>query len=194
MLAHLLDPSGSHAQHALFLGNFLDVVQAAAQRQRKTFQLPRPESAQVWRCRREVPLPEGQADVVLHGPGLLLIIENKILAGDQEAQLRRYWNFATAEAEAKRLLPVIIYLTPDGHPPPAQSVSNSPGLAEKLVLLSYHDDIHQFILRSVEALHAVSVAEILRQYAALVRNLTNGVHGIRPAESRYVRRISTEIR
>ncbi len=175
MLAHLLDPAGNHAQGTRFLQGFLDIVQAAAERQKKNIRLPPlGDLTYRWRCRREVPLRDdlGQADVLIRGPGLLLLIENKIFAADQEAQLQRYWIFAKAEAEAKSLLPLIIYLTLDGHPPTAQSIRESPGLDERLVLLSYHDDIYQFIQGNAEALHAVSVAEVLRQYAELVRNLT----------------------
>jgi hypothetical protein len=175
MLAHLLDPAASHAQGVLFLAGFLDLVQGAADSQKKNLRLQRPESvAHLWRIRKEVPLPDGlgQADVLVQGPGLLLLIENKIFAGDLENQLQRYWTFAKAQAEAQSLLPLIIYLTPDGRPPPALSIGGSTGLDEKLVLLSYHDDIYHWIQRKTAELHAISVAEVLRQYAALVRNLT----------------------
>jgi hypothetical protein len=174
MLAHLLDPAGSHGHGALFLQDFLNIVQAAAEQQQKSFQLPPVgDRVYLWRCRREFPLRDdlGQADVLIRGPGLLLIIENKIFASDQEAQLQRYWRYAQTEAAAEFLLPVIIYLTLDGHPPTEQSVGESPGLDERLVLLSYHDEIYQFIERHARALKAVSVAEVLRQYAELVRNL-----------------------
>jgi hypothetical protein len=172
MLAHLLDPGGNHGQRDLFLRNFLDVVQTAADRQGKNLRLPRPENAS---CRTEFPLRNGRIDVLLRSRGLLLVIENKISASDQEEQLERYWRFAQDEAQAKHLLPVIIYLTPDGHPPTDQALGkkdSSSELNERLVLLSYCDDIYLFIQRSIDALAAVSVAEVLRQYAALVRDLT----------------------
>jgi PD-(D/E)XK nuclease superfamily protein len=173
MLAHLLDPAGSHAQSALFLHNFLDVVQTAASRQGKSLPLPQLEDPTQWRCRREVPLSDslGQVDVLLRGPGLLLIIENKVYADDPVNQLKRYWEFAQTEAEARRALPVIVYLTPDGRAPPPHSVGQSPRLTDNLILLSYAQDIHQFIQRSVNCLAAVSVAEVLRQYAELVRGI-----------------------
>jgi hypothetical protein len=173
MLAHLLDPGGSHAQGALFLQCFLDVVQTAASRKVKNLSLPQLEDPTLWRCRKEVPLSDGlgQVDVLLRGPGLLLIIENKVYAGDPVSQLERYWKFAQAEAEGKHVLPVIVYLTPEGRPPPLHSVGQLPGLSENLILLSYAQDIYQFIQRSVDSLAAVSVAEVLRQYAELVRGL-----------------------
>lgn len=107
----------------------------------------------------------------MRGPGLLLVIENKIYAGDQENQLRQYWEFIRPEAEAYRLLPIVVYLTPNGRAPTAQSIGENPDLVEKLVRLSYQEDIYELIQSTSAELKAVSVAEVLRQYAALVRRL-----------------------
>ena len=125
LLAHLLDPAGDHAQGALFLRSFLDLVQGAAKSQGKTLLLPVPEDPTRWRCRKELPIPKGQIDIVLRGPGLLLVIENKIFTVDSKGQLQKYWCFAKREAQEKRLLPVIVYLTPDGDPP-TQSIKDPP--------------------------------------------------------------------
>jgi hypothetical protein len=105
------------------------------------------------------------------GPRLLLLIENKIFAADQQNQLSRYWTLAQTEAEAKSLTALIVYLSPDGNAPSEQSVRDSPGFSDKLVLLSYRDDIYRFIMGSLQQVRAISVAEILRQYAAVVRSL-----------------------
>jgi hypothetical protein len=107
----------------------------------------------------------------LRGPSLLLVIENKIYASDQENQLRQYWEFLSAEAERYHVLPVVVYLTPDGRAPTPQSIGESPALVEKIVSLSYQEDIYELIQSTSEALKAVSVAEALLQYAALVRRL-----------------------
>jgi PD-(D/E)XK nuclease superfamily len=77
LLAHLLDPAGRHAQGVLFLRSFLDLVQGAAKNQGKTLLLPTLEDQTRWRCRKEVSIPDGQVDILLRGPGLVLIIENK---------------------------------------------------------------------------------------------------------------------
>jgi PD-(D/E)XK nuclease superfamily len=173
MLAHLLDPLDSHAQKILFLRRFLDIVKKAAGHQGKHFIIPPPQDGSRWRCRKEVRLPNGlgRADIPLRGPSLLLVIENKIYASDQENQLRQYWEFLSAEAERYHLLPVVVYLTPDGRAPTPQSIGESPALVEKIVSLSYQEDIYELIQSTSEALKAVSVAEVLLQYAALVRRL-----------------------
>ena len=170
MLAHLLDPGATHRQGTRFLTGFLNVLQQAAEMQGKLLQLPLPEARTryKWRCRREVPLPDGQADIVLRGPGLLLIIENKIYASDREDQLWRYWQYAKNE---KNVLPVIVYLTPDGRRPTTNSVRGDRELSQKLVLLSYHRDISRFIEETLTDLQAVSVAEVLRQYLAAAQSL-----------------------
>jgi hypothetical protein len=172
MLAHLLDPAGSHGQSTRFLSSFLNIVQTAADGQKKSFRLPRLNNRQQykWSCRREVPLPDGQADVVLRGPGLLIIIENKIYAGDQKDQLLRYWQYAKDEAKSD-VLPVLVYLTPDGRRPTPYSGAEDPELNEKLVTLSYHEDVCKLIQETTADLHAVSVLEVLRQYLAVVQRL-----------------------
>ena len=105
---------------------------------------------------------------MLRGPGLLLIIENKIYASDREDQLWRYWQYAKNE---KNVLPVIVYLTPDGRRPTTNSVRSDRELSQKLVLLSYHRDISRFIEETLTDLQAVSVAEVLRQYLAAAQSL-----------------------
>jgi len=174
MLAHLLDPAGSHQQGTLFLCSFLDIVQKASVDQGKHFIIPRLQDDARWRCRREVWLRDGlgQADILLRGPGLILVIENKIGAADQDKQLCRYWEYARTEAEKNSLLPVVVYLTPDGRAPTPGSVGGALGLDEMLVRLSYQQDIYELIMRTVMTVRAISVAEVLRQYADLVRRLT----------------------
>jgi hypothetical protein len=82
-----------------------------------------------WRCRKEVSLPRGlgQADIVLQGPGLVLLLENKVFARDYESQLPRYWEYLHTEAPAEQLS-VMVYLTPDGRVPTTHSFEKHPHL------------------------------------------------------------------
>ncbi len=172
MLAYLLDPAAGHAQDMLFLRKFLDIVRRAAERQGKQLPVPYPENSSRWQCRKEVRLPRdlGQVDVLLRGPELMLVLENKILAGDQENQLRRYWDYLLTEAEG-RPSRIVVYLTPDGRTPTAQSLGGNTDLAEALVRLSYRENIYELVRSAADMTKAISVAEILRQYAALVERL-----------------------
>lgn len=173
MLAHLLDPAKGHAQGTLFLRKFLDIIQREAEHQGIPIRIPRLEDGSRWQCRNEVGLPRGlgRADILLRGPDLLLVIENKVHASDLEGQLSRYWEYAHTEAAHHHLVPLVVYLTPDGHPPTPQSMGEASGLASALVRLSYNEDIYELVQSTTGAISAVSVAEVLRQYAALVRRL-----------------------
>jgi hypothetical protein len=101
-----------------------------------------------------------------------MVIENKIHSVDQASQLRRYWEFVRIEAQGHRLSPIVVYLTPDGRAPTAQSMGEGPDFMNAVIRLSYHDDIYEFIQSTAEITKAVSVAEILRQYAKLTKRLT----------------------
>ena len=173
MIVHLLDPNSSHAQGTLFLENFLEIVSAACIKQGMIVEMPKVDNHSLWNCRKEVSLPEGlgQVDIILTGPKLLILIENKIFAGDQKEQLQRYWTFAEREVEGQNILPLIIYLTPYGHPPTDQSIGPSSELQHNLILLSYHEHIFQLIARCLPKIDAISVSEILQQYASLVKEL-----------------------
>ena len=173
MLAHLLDPAGGHGQGPLYLRAFLTTVQNAALRQGKELILPQFDAAQVWRCRKEVPLPSGfgQADILLRGPQLIMVIENKIHSQDSDTQIPRYWKFVSSEAQHYKRSPLLVYLTPDGRPPSPRPIASYPGLAERTVQLSYRSDISGFIEGTIGATRAVAVEEVLRQYEALARRL-----------------------
>ena len=66
---------------------------------------------------------------------------------------------------------ILVYLTPDGRAPTTQSFNEHPHLKNEVVLLSYRDDIYKLVQSTAETIEAVSVAEVLRQYATLVRTL-----------------------
>ncbi len=172
LLAYLLDPFAGHAQGVLFLHKFLDIVRRAAESQGIQLPVPSPKDGSRWRCRKEVLLPRdyGQADILLRGPDFMFVLENKIFAGDQGSQLRRYWDYLQTEAQDCPSR-IVVYLTPDGRVPTAQSLGGNQDLAKALVRLSYREDVYELIHSTVNSIEAISVAETLRQYAALVRRL-----------------------
>ena len=172
LLAHFLDPTAGHAQGTRILRRFLELVQGAADRQGKDFRLPQVEERNkgYWRCRKEITLENGRIDVLIQGPKQILVIENKIYAGDQPNQLCKYWRYAQNEARIKQLVPVIVYLTPDGRSPTKQSLGECEDISTKLVCLSYREDIWRLIHESVNEMPSMSiVTETLRQYEALLQ-------------------------
>lgn len=79
-------------------------------------------------------------DMVISTRSCYLPFEVKIWAGDQDAQLQDYYEFAKSQAVNKRqTVPKVYYLTPDGHKPSEQSCGNLP--PDQICLLSFKEDI-----------------------------------------------------
>jgi len=169
MLAYLLDPMKGHDQGTLFLSLFLDALKKAADSQGLDINIPRVESAVGWSCRKEFVLPEplGRLDLMLQGPEILIVVENKVRAGLGPDQLDRYWSFAEKHARAGGRKPILVYLTPDGEKPTGGGQAGE----KTLIPLSYRYDLYSFLRLSVGSVKAISVAEVVRQYADLVRDI-----------------------
>ena len=168
-LAELLDPKGAHGLKHRFLESFLS----------HTF----PEnnfcfdcdSAGVFKEYYIGPVTEntgGQIDIlILNESGKKgIIIENKIWADDQHAQLIRYDN------HAKRCYPdgyKIIYLTPDGNDPKEYSC----GKGEKKIVytsISYREHILAWLDECMAiASKYPHVRETISQYMGIIKQLTN---------------------
>ena len=127
-LASLLNPNGDHGMREQFLKTFIEKT-GCCDLQLDTLN-----------CNIEVEHFTGNgridiliADKVAHKA---IIIENKIYAGDQNAQMKRYYDYATANyKEGFRLL----YLTLDGHEPSKESLK---GLSDSdFKCISYRNDI-----------------------------------------------------
>ncbi len=98
----------------------------------------------------------------------LIIIENKIYAGDQENQLRRYYNYAKEHFKNYCL----IYLTLDGHEPSETSLGGGESIEYQTA--SYRDHILRWIEDCVkEAYDKPLIRETLRQYLFVIKQLTN---------------------
>ncbi len=111
-LAELLNPNGTHGQRDLFLKNFLKKI--APNEDLIT------ENAEVNIEYSIGPISEdyksgGRLDILIRLPksNYIILIENKIDAGDQPYQLLRYNKYAK-ETKCKYKL---LYLTKDGHDP-----------------------------------------------------------------------------
>jgi hypothetical protein len=173
MLAFLLDPMADHAQGALFLDHFLETLEKAGREQGLEPNFPRPKKDTLWEwsCRKEFVLQPpklGRADFVLRAPQLLIVIENKVHAKLGDDQLDRYWTYAQEQAgQVQDRKAYIVYLTPDGIRPAAGGIIPK----TSFICLSYRDHIHDFLRQAIDNVRAGSVAEVLRQYASLVKEL-----------------------
>lgn len=100
-----------------------------------------------------------------------IIIENKIYAGDQPKQLKRYWNFAQEKSVGNANMYRIAYLTLDGHEPSIDSIC---GLdQEDYICLSYKTDILPWLEQCVAlSSRQPLLRETIIQYIEIIKQLT----------------------
>ena len=165
-IAELLNPKGSHDQGATYLRLFLKHLGLD--------HLPNPDEANVKIEYHVGPVDNdrvtgGQIDIVLMDDARkpLILIENKIYAGDLNNQLLRYHRFCPDA--------VLVYLTLDGRDP-AEKSTGGQNLDIRRVSYKTH------ILQWLEECHKVSVSlpvvrETILQYENLIRELTNQAMG-----------------
>ena len=111
-----------------------------------------------------------QIDLLVTNDYEAIVIENKIWAGDQPQQLRRYRD-RLREAGYPDCAIHLLYLTPDGHKPSAQSTN---GLEpDRVKPISYRDDIRCWLrVCHQRAYDMPALRESIGQYLDLVRKMT----------------------
>ena len=102
---------------------------------------------------------------------VLIIIENKIYADDEEKQLVRYYNYAKSQSCSKYF---IFYLTLDGKLPSEDSTGKMLECDNDYYCISYRDDILNWLSNcQKEANGKPLVHGIITQYKDLVSTLTH---------------------
>lgn len=142
VIASLLDTRGSHGQKCRFLELFLRCLPE----QFKSFD---PSGART-ACERYIGQKTedsgGRVDICIeNSSGQMIVIENKIFAGDQEHQILRYVEFLRGRPRDRSGVKFpVLYLTPDGHSPSDDSTQTD-GMqcrcGEDYVCISYRDVI-----------------------------------------------------
>ena len=159
-LASLLNPDGDHGMKDTFLESFI------AKSNCSNLQLC------TTRCTVQVEhfTGDGRIDILIadNVAHKAIIIENKIYAGDQNAQMKRYYDYATANYKAGFRL---LYLTLDGHEPSPESLKD---LSDKnYQLISYRNDILPWLEQCARsAYNKPLVRENINQYISLIKSLT----------------------
>ena len=161
-LANLLDPDGTHGQNHLFLKSFLRMCAS------KYPELSLPVEHvpnSLWFVEQEKATLFGCMDLVITCPdrGWLLVIENKVMAGEQEHQLKRYseWMETQRQHYVHRAL---YYLTPTG-----RESDSSAGC--RYFKLSYHHDIYEWLDSALASVRAPRVKEAVAQYTEIIAAL-----------------------
>ena len=165
-LADLLNPQGSHRQGAVFLKLFLELK---AVKNSEHGEYKNPETFQVT---KEGSTYQGRIDILLEKNDACIVIENKIYAEDQDAQMERYYDYATSKRLSEEQIK-LVYLTLDGSPPSKGSLGKLP--EERVKCLSYNKDIINWLedcMKLQEVQRISSIREILFQYRDLLKQLT----------------------
>ena len=159
ILCELLNLAGTHRQGAVFLRAFV-------KRFVKRFHLDEAE-VETARVRREETIAKGsRADILIETSEAMVVIENKIYAPDQPAQLERYHAYADKWAKSE-----VFYLTLHGEEPSSDSLGALP--SEKVTCISYETDVLEWLDDCVKEVARVpQIREILVHYQGLLRKLT----------------------
>lgn len=176
-LGNLLSSHGSHAQEDLFFRTFVDTI--VPRNRRAAFKILSPGDYTVG---IETSIDTGYIDILIESRQrdhrFAIIIENKVLADDQPRQLARYYDYVTAQAGYRDDVVLLVYLTPGGWAPTAQSLAPynrdhwlCSGL---LVEVSYWEHVKAWMQQSLPQVKAPAVAAVLAQYIRTVERVGKG--------------------
>ena len=176
IIAEFLNPQGSHYQGKIFLENFF-----------KTLDIP--FKIDKWNVVTErfvdncIEKGQGRIDIYMTNSKKHIILENKIGAGDQEAQIFKYVECLYKENEgnldAEDIL--VLYLTKDGHLPSQYSLDNykiKGGYLEnngekkaKIKCISYKKILKWMQENLKEVENISNLSEAIKQYIKVVKKI-----------------------
>lgn len=163
-IGELLNPKGKHLLQTLFLEAFLETINYQGNLNTKKATLKLEKYIGV---RNDTKKTGGRIDIYIYdNEANSISIENKIYAGDQNAQIERYFNFIEREN-------TVYYLTLDGHIPTKKSKGK---LKEEIdfFCISYQDHIVDWLKICLkEASEYPIVRESIKQYLILIKKITN---------------------
>lgn len=171
-LSLLLNPDKSHGQKGRYLKPFIEMLN-----ERDSSNMSMNVDDAIVEIEKYIgPKSEergGRIDIFIKDDnGNAVIVENKIYAGDQESQLKRYWNYCQdcmAKGSIKQVK--LVYLTLFGKE--ASDWSTRDITKEDYICLSYKDDIIPWLIKCVELSACLPlVRETINQYIDVLRTLT----------------------
>lgn len=177
VIASLLDTRGSHGQKCRFLELFLGCLPE----QFKSFD---PSDART-ACERYIGKKTedsgGRVDICIeNSSGQMIVIENKIFAGDQEHQILRYVEFLRGRTRNSGGVKFpVLYLTPDGHSPSDDSTQADMmqcRCGEDYVCISYKDVIVPWLDKCInEMQEKPHMQEHLSTYRDIIKKKVLGM-------------------
>lgn len=170
-IANLLDPKGKHGLREKPLREFLKVIHFHYYDNLTNEDLIRAEIVTEFHIGtiNEDYTQGGNIDILIRIKDYVIVIENKIYAGDQNAQLLRYKNYC------KKWQHQLIYLTLDGHEPSEDSQGHLI-MDEDFSCIQYRKEIMQWLQKCLfAAISKPVVRETIQQYMNVIKQLTNNV-------------------
>lgn len=165
IIAELLDPKGSHGHGALFLEEFLKIINLGVELDANSAIV---EVEYVIGNISKDKRNGGRIDILIKDAACRgVIIENKIDACDQPFQLLRYHNYAKQNLTES----AIVYLTKDCKEPSEESIGDGDF---NYICFSYKDDIIPWLERCLPKINERSqVAITIEQYIKTLRLILN---------------------
>jgi hypothetical protein len=180
-LTHLLNPNAKHDCGHLFLNLFLKKVGLEDLQDQKC-------SVKAEKYAGKILGLQSYIDIYIEFEDAAIVIENKILAGDQEKQLERYSIFAKERRRKSNVH--VFYLTLDGHEPSEYSVGDLDKEKVNVRYISYGAEILNWLEQCLEKSYAsVNINQSLLQY----RSVINGLLG-NTLEKKDMNEIKNEIK
>lgn len=166
-LSFLLNPNESHQQGNKFIDLFLKEIQI------KNFNTENVKIITEKNIGKSIK-KKGFIDIYISESNPepeIIIIENKIFAGDQDEQLKKYYDFAKKKTKEEKIH--LFYLTLNGDEPSDKSLK---GLdIKKVNLIAYSAEVKNWIIECIKEVALIpSLREILVQYQKLINILTVG--------------------
>lgn len=170
-LAELLNPKGSHGLKDKFLKSFIESISLVNTDISKLNTQTAIVKNEVYIGQKDVENEAGgDIDILISfsNPQYVIIIENKIDAGDQEAQLARYYNYAKQFGNSFTLF----YLTKDGHEPSEWSTGTET-IKHYWRCISYQEEIFKWLSKCLEiSINFALVNSCIKQYKNLILKIT----------------------
>ena len=159
-LFELLYPAGSHGMGSSFLKHFF-----------RLNGVPQPTNETSLIVKREKRSAFGQIDIRIESWPHILIIENKINAGDGEKQLERYFDDAKSRGFREENIH-LRYLTLHGDDPSRESLGRLE-VGKEVTCISYVRDVLDWLAECIrDAALCPPLRETLLQYRNLINKLT----------------------
>lgn len=173
IIATLLNPRASHGQKDKYLKAFIEMLCDIDKNMPMDFLDTGNKQISIQVEKSIGPLMEergGRIDLYITDTKHIIIIENKIYAGDQPLQMKRYWNYGMEKGGEGSFK--LIYLSLYGNSPSKESLGELKD--EQYMCISYKYDIMSWLERCLQLSAAQPlVRETIIQYMNTIKIITN---------------------